>query len=282
MTARCESLESRTLLTTAGFKDAGVLRVEANPGDDLIVLSIVPGGVKITVNNETPLLFDLNPRRTSHRIQWVRLDGMGGNDTIRFNDVYNGISVEMIGGDGNDLLESNSARFVGSGGAGDDTLRGSGSILSELEGNTGNDTIIATNGPCHANGGAGRDFIQLTEADDRAWGGPGSDTILGMSGNDTLLGGRGDDLIDAGNGDDWIFGQQGDDTLVAGAGDDRLFGQDGSDSLDGGAGTDVLFTGAGNNDLTALTDVLDRAHSREYRRIDALLTLHVPISVRPT
>ncbi|MDB5322021.1 MAG: hypothetical protein JWN40_3652 [Phycisphaerales bacterium] len=281
MIARCESLESRTLLTTAGFKDAGILRVEANPGDDLIVLNVVPGGVKISVNNEVPLLYNFDSKRPAHRIQWVRLDGMGGNDTIRFNDVYNGISVEMIGGDGNDLLESNSARFVGSGGAGEDTLRGSGSILSELEGNTGNDTIIATNGSCHANGGAGRDFIQLTDADDRAWGGPGRDTILGMGGKDTLLGGRGDDLIDGGNGDDWLFGQQGDDTLVGGAGDDRLLGQDGNDFLDGGAGADVLFTGGGKNDATALTDVLDRSHSREYRRIDALLTLHVPISDRP-
>src|SRR5258706_14932546 len=100
MTARCESLESRTLLTTTGFPDTGTLRVDGNPGDDLIVLSLVPGGVKITVNNETPLLFDLNPRRSAHRIGWVRLDGMGGNDTIRFSDGGDEIGVEMVGGDG--------------------------------------------------------------------------------------------------------------------------------------------------------------------------------------
>lgn len=283
MPAHIDQLESRLFLTTAAFKDAGMLTVDANPGDDVIVVKLLASAVQITVNSETPLVFNLTSKRLAHNIRWLRIDGLAGNDHITVDGpIGDAFGMEFDGGDGNDFVEGNSHRFIGTGGAGDDTVRGTGDGLNELEGDGGNDTIICTNGHCVANGGSGRDLIQLAGGDDSAWGGPGSDTIQTGGGNDTVLGGRGDDVIDGGDGNDWLFGQRGNDSIIGGTGDDHLFGQDGSDSLSGGSGNDVLFTGDGSNESTGVHDAGDIIHGREYRQLEKLFNVLVPGSGRPT
>ena len=60
----------------------------------------------------------------------------------------------------------------------------------------------------------------------------GDDTVLAGDGNDRLFGGGGDDSLNGSIGNDTISGQGGNDTLVAGTGGDRLVGGDGNDLLD--------------------------------------------------
>src|SRR6266478_4933695 len=70
------------------------------------------------------------------------------------------------------------------GGAGDDTLNGTG-VNDIIYGGSGNDTIKGNN-----------------NGDDTIYGGSGNDTINGNNGNDTIIGGFGADYLTGGNGDD--------------------------------------------------------------------------------
>ena len=132
----------------------------------------------------------------------------------------------LLGGSGNDVLISRSSEFYSDrwstdsravGGAGDDTISGTGNLL----GGEGNDLLT---------GGASSDLLD---------GGAGNDTLTGGGGQDLLLGRSGADLLDGGDGDDvlladlevvhWIAGAEDSsatpdaeqivDTLRGGAGD---------------------------------------------------------------
>jgi Ca2+-binding RTX toxin-like protein len=284
LTAPLDRLESRVLFTWSGFKDSGILTVEANPGDDVIVVKLVTGAVQITVNAEAPLVYDLQPRPSRHPryVQWVKIEGLAGNDTIRLDGaVNNSFGLILQGGDGDDTLEGGCDRFVALGGAGNDTIRATGSGQNELSGETGDDRIIATSGHCVVAAGAGRDWVQTDGGNDAIWGGPGSDTVDAGAGNDTVLGGRGDDSIAGGDGEDWLFGQRDDDSIAGGAGDDHLFGQDGVDLLTGGTGADTIFTGTGVGGSADGSDPADRVRGREYRRLGRLLDELLPGAGRP-
>ncbi len=73
-----------------------------------------------------------------------------------------------------------------------------------LNGNDGNDTILA---------GGGDDLID---------GAVGDDSLEGGGGMDTLISGEGDDTIDGGFGDDDVTGEEGDNTLGGGNGNDTI------------------------------------------------------------
>lgn len=128
-----------------------------------------------------------------------------GDDSI---DVSAAPAAFAVGGEGNDVIVA--AR--GSGGPGDDRLRGLG-VAGRLHGGAGNDVITA---------------------------GRGGDEILGGDGDDTIVGGPGRDVISGGEGacatcpltndDDVIRGGAGNDVLQVGAGADRLDGESGNDS----------------------------------------------------
>ena len=91
-------------------------------------------------------------------------------------------------------------------------------------------------------GDSGHNTLQGTE---------GADTIDGKSGNDTIFGGDGDDVIIGGAGTDKLYGEGGNDTFVIEGNDghaDRVEGGDGFDQVLGGAGDDAIrlsvFSGA--------------------------------------
>jgi Ca2+-binding RTX toxin-like protein len=102
------------------------------------------------------------------------------------------------------------------GSAGIDTLLGSLTSASSVDGGAGNDTVT---------GGAAADTLL---------GGAGQDTIDGAAGNDSLLGGDGNDSITAGTGNDYIDGGAGNDRLILAANlasGDVILGGDGTDTL---------------------------------------------------
>lgn len=122
--------------------------------------------------------------------------------------------VELVGGEGQDIL---------TGGAGDDVLIG-GNGDDILDGGAGNDTLY---------GGEGRDTLQGGAGDDLLWGGPDDDLLLGGAGADDLIGGGGHDWLDGGEDADA-------DSLAGGEGNDTLIGRAG-DWLTGGPGHDLYY-----------------------------------------
>jgi len=180
-------------------------------------------------------------------------------------------SVELIGGEGNDLLIGGDGADVLRGGAGNDTLiggRGNDIVL----GQDGDDLMIVNeeDGSDALEGGEGFDFVQVNGAngagDDFSIdpdegrvrfqrnnlglftldigttenldvnGQGGSDIVIGSVGLRNLIklhlnGGEGDDLLIGGDGVDVLRGGAGNDTLIGGRGNDVILGQDGNDLL---------------------------------------------------
>lgn len=129
------------------------------------------------------------------------------------------------------------AGIIRGGGAGDDTLVGSGSA-DTLRGGGGDDLVIGGNGDDSLTGGAGSDEIwgeRIVSLIEAGWMEP-PDAGLDF-GRDVIWGGDGDDRIRPGMGGDTVFGGRGDDVLVGGDGDDlldlagaaRAYGGDGAD-----------------------------------------------------
>jgi Ca2+-binding RTX toxin-like protein len=114
----------------------------------------------------------------------------------------------LIGGNGNDRIETGAGNdFSVSGQAGDDTLIGA----------TGNEQLY---------GGDGNDRINA---------GNGNDLLYGEAGNDTLNAGAGDDFLDGGTGTDvFVIGKK--------SGADRIVGFD----ADAAGGQDLLDLNAFN------------------------------------
>ncbi|MGH9258766.1 MAG: FlgD immunoglobulin-like domain containing protein, partial [Acidimicrobiales bacterium] len=114
-------------------------------------------------------------------------------------------------------------KVVADGGVGNDTIDLGGlnsSVVAEIHGGDGNDTLT---------------------------GGAAADMLFGDAGNDQLFGNAGADSLDGGIGADQLHGHDHNDRLTAGAGNDTLFGGGGSDFLDGGPGNDQMDGGDGDD-----------------------------------
>ena len=124
--------------------------------------------------------------------------GTNENDLITANNGNDTVDA----GDGNDTVEGGRGGDLIKGGAGDDLLAADrvdrfddfDGEVSELRGNSGNDTLF---------GGSKNDLII---------GGSDNDELFGKSGDDELRGGGGDDLLNGDVGNDRIKGGDGIDT----------------------------------------------------------------------
>lgn len=107
--------------------------------------------------------------------------------------------------------------------------------LVEFRGGAGQDRF-ENNVPSlniRAFGGAGDDTLVGSGGSDQIWGEAGNDVLLGMAGNDSLMGGDGDDQLNGREGIDSLYGGNGDDVLVAidGGTRDSSQGNSGADIL---------------------------------------------------
>jgi Ca2+-binding RTX toxin-like protein len=121
----------------------GVLTVNGTPGDDTILIGLVPGNpatATVTINN--------TPQGTFPGVSRVVAFGNAGNDTIRVTGRV-AIPAELYGGDGNDTLQGGLGPNILDGGDGNDTLTGNGS-RDVLVGGRGADTL---------NGGGADDLL---------------------------------------------------------------------------------------------------------------------------
>uniref|UniRef100_UPI0038928519 Ig-like domain-containing protein n=1 Tax=Pseudooceanicola sp. MF1-13 TaxID=3379095 RepID=UPI0038928519 len=182
----------------------------------------------------------------------------------------------VLGGAGNDWIETGDDADSILGGSGDDTIDG-GIDDDYIEGNRGDDDITGGHGSDTIFGNSGDDSINAGDSSllfgqaidddpvnpdpvpingkDLVYGGAGNDTILGMDDDDTLYGGTGNDYLDAGIDDDEAYGESGNDTVLGGQGDDTLGGGTGFDSIEGGSGDDSIS--GGQDDDTIMGDAGD-------------------------
>lgn len=246
-------------------------------GDRRLVLTAKPAetnSLRVTQSGATVLLDDdvrIEDRST--------LCGQEGDDVRCTLDAASSFfTLVVMLDDGNDSTTMNGVELNTdqSGGAGDDTLRGSGAF-SGLAGGDGDDRLIGgvprarTGAPLQGSsgsamdGGAGADRFESNNdgdlvdysrrtapvdvtldgvADDgEANEGdnvlPAIDVVFSGRGNDRLVGGQGDETLLGGAGDDVLEGRGGRDWLISAAGDDTIDARDGiADRVNCGTGTD--------------------------------------------
>ncbi len=176
---------------------------------------------------------------------------------------------DFSGSSGSDvlLLAAGQQAATVNGGAGDDTLSGTGSgdwIYGSdgndlVAGQGGGDSLYGVAGADTVIGGAGMDLIDGGDGDDLLIGGDGSDTLYGGLGADTVQGGAGGDWLEGGDGADsleagddadTLYGGADADTLLGGNGADRLDGGEDNDLLDGSDGADALYGGIGADTMS--------------------------------
>ncbi len=169
----------------------------------------------------------------------------------------------LIGGAGDDVLETHGGDDQSYGGDGNDLLM---DIPLRYSGDAFTSDVAWTQGAGHTNsdrlyGEAGNDVIAASAGDGYLDGGAGNDELYGGAHNDVLIGGAGDDVL---SGDSrftrtfWSYaypagfdltvafnGQMIEDIVAPGA--DLLDGGDGNDRMLGGGGDDVLLGGAGDD-----------------------------------
>ncbi|MDO8291140.1 MAG: calcium-binding protein [Parvibaculum sp.] len=207
------------------------------------------------------------------------LDGGAGNDHIHMLNINEAMdrANTIVGGTGNDLLESKSSKDtyifnrgdgqdiikdqhgVGSGSGSDKIVFGAGIVQSDLRvTNSGGHIVIAINDPSNP---AAADSITL----DNAYNNVGCEietlqfadgsvisaaqlkalaaTIHGTSGDDSFFGTIQNEVF---------YGYEGNDNIDGSEGDDILHGGLGNDTLNGGNGVDVIFGAEGNDTITDL------------------------------
>lgn len=205
-------------------------------GDDTVTVTVDPrtGEQIVTINGK------------AYRVpagQQVVVRVGEGNDTVTVPKGTR-VDVTVLGGSGEDRIET---------GDGNDTVLG-GSGKDRIKGGDGGDRV---------SGGADRDYVDGQFGDDRLAGRGGDDTVYGLDGDDTISGGDGWDHLEGGSGDDQLDGGAGDDTLSGGTDDDTVLGGAGDDTSYAGKGEDTVEAGTGDD--TTYAERGDTVRSGEHR-----------------
>lgn len=196
----------------------------------------------------------------------VGLDGVSGNDTIRFRGLSaSDLSLSRVAGTstiGSDLLitVTSTGQTITIEGFYSSTYTNDSDDFAERlgyieafefdDGTTWDlETILSS---VQSTGTDGDDVITTTDAGGTADGGAGNDNILGGAGDDTLNGGDGDDTIEGGNGDDVLSTGTGNDIISGGHGNDTIIINSevgDNDSVEGGSGINTYRYQAGSGNV---------------------------------
>lgn len=180
----------------------------------------------------------------------------GGLDVLDLSSSDADNSVSLEGGSFSDVNGHRKALAIAEGtlienligGRGDDTLFGN-EVANHIIAGQGADTLFGQDGHDRLEGGFGEDMAWGGAGNDLIFGGDGHDTLGGREGQDTLHGEGGNDQIWANADDDLVWGGIGNDTLGGSSGNDTLHGQSGHDDLRGGNGDDRLSGNGGHDTL---------------------------------
>lgn len=167
----------------------------------------------------------------------------GGNiyNALLHQDDERSLIENVQGGSGNDTLIGNQTINRLSGGAGDDRLVGGGGRADLLDGGAGIDTVdysASPEGVALRLDGVGSGGEARGDMIIRV------ENVVGSAFDDVVIGSASDNLMNGGTGSDVLHGEVGVDTLDGGDGDDKLSGGFDNDSLHGGAGDDTLDGGS--------------------------------------
>ena len=216
-------------------------------GVDLVTFATSEGGVTVNLG----LSGVQNTGQGMDTLASIEVvEGSAWDDVLTGDNTENG----LIGGAGQDWLQSLNGADVLSGGDGHDSVWG-GAGDDVLDGGMGDDTI---------DGGAGDDtasyltalsgvIVDLRILEDQNTHGAGTDTLIsienlvGSAFGDVLTGTLGFNRIDGGDGDDIIFGRGGDVYSSNGLGD----------VLTGGAGADTFVITYRNGPADRITDFVE-------------------------
>jgi Ca2+-binding RTX toxin-like protein len=189
----------------------------------------------------------------------VILTNKNTGDSMGIIKVYGQLSVGHISGTATvlDQISGDEGDNTIIGSSGDDVIYGNGGedkLIGKdgddyLDGGNDDDTLVGGDGEDHMIAGSGDDILKGNADNDTMDGGAGNDSLYGHEGNDQMFGGEGEDYIRGGIGNDVIAAGDGHDEVYGSAGDDIMDGGVGDDYLNGGAGNDTMFGGDGNDQM---------------------------------
>lgn len=160
-------------------------------------------------------------------------------------------------------LERNNALVLQSGYVFDDPIRISVDNIALFSYSNGASLVLDPTISRFRLGGTGDSSITVLGHGSNIWGNSGNDSMLGSdgrdilrgnNGNDFLVGGGGSDSMKGGNGNDFLLAGAGRDNLSGGKGDDFLVATQGKNHLFGNAGADQFVVGLANGNHTYLRD----------------------------
>jgi Ca2+-binding RTX toxin-like protein len=262
-----ECFEQRTVPTVSPILNGTTLAVTTDAANAVITIQKSAGMIQVLDSGNVVGTYD--PTQVTD----VNVSASaGGNSSIIVDKSVGGLNATLTGGAGNDTLRySGSGNATIFGGDGNDSITG-GSGHSLLYGEGGNDTISGSSGSATIFGGTGSDvitggtagnnaiYLQATPFSVRAGGGSGNlldasavttNLKLDLNGFQTVYGGSGVNTFnDSGSGDITIFGGAGNDKITGGSGHNVIYGVGGNDTLSGGLGSATIFGGAGADSIT--------------------------------
>jgi VCBS repeat-containing protein len=192
------------------------------------------------------------------------LNGGGGTDTASYEHSAAAVTASLTGGGTQGDASGDSYTLIEnlSGGAGNDSLTGNGSV-NRLEGGGGDDTLEGGAGGDSLVGGLGSDTASYSLAAsavqvslDVPGGNTGDAASDSYDSIENLTGSTSGDRLEGDGGDNFLRGLAGVDTLQGGSGNDTLEGGAGADALTGGGGSDTLSY---RNATVAVAAALDPA-----------------------
>ncbi|NJO44636.1 MAG: S8 family serine peptidase [Oscillatoriales cyanobacterium RM2_1_1] len=209
---------------------------------------------QVTDNNFS----EFNPQIDGDTIVWSAYDGVSDNEIYSYdgeemtqvtNNNTSDYGPDISGGNiawtGTDPVDFDSEIFVVGQGSTHNINLEPGETITDL--NFGNYSLITT-----IDGTSGNDELVGTPGKDRMQGFAGNDKVFGLEDEDTLQGGRGNDALFGGDDNDNLSGNTGNDRLYGEAGNDQLRGNAGNDQLFGGQGSDKLFGGEESDTLVGV------------------------------
>jgi Ca2+-binding RTX toxin-like protein len=242
------------------FGDAGNDTLAIGYGDDAdggsgtdtlrISLAGATSGVTLSTSGFTPGgTWSVNGGTIQNIETLSTITGSGFADNITI--ATHSFSINVNGGDGDDVITSSASSVIANGGNGNDFFI-SGTAGDTFDGGAGTDTVD------YRNYGVGV-TVTLAAVAGQTGSGPGGDQLKNVENvNGTVF-------------DDTLNGSNDANMLGGGSGSDHLNGNGGDDVLDGGFGNDVMSGGAGN-DTILVHDVGDQVFEAANEGYDTVLS----------
>ncbi|MDA7424685.1 M10 family metallopeptidase C-terminal domain-containing protein [Thalassococcus lentus] len=276
--------------------------IEGDFGNDTLIVPADVTGIEIALTWGGGQITRQNGE--VDELVWIETVQVVGNEGVRITG--SAATETLIGGDGDDTIQSMGGLDSINGGAGNDELYASEFALTYVEGGAGDDTLIGGFGNDTLDGGGGADVIDGGDGYDIAsyasadrsvrvdlqnpaisFNDAAGDMFISIEefqtgdGIDQLRGDAGDNIFRTGGVSDRLYGRAGDDMLFGEAGADAFYGGLGADIMTGGddAGRrdryiyfNAAESGVGDGNRDVITDFVAGEDRIELSRIDADIT----------